>query len=320
MNVRTGIDLFAGIGGFSLAMQMNNVQVIEQVEIEPYPIKVLEKNFPEVRRHGDIRTYKPDANPWIICGGFPCQDISTAGKGAGLSGERSGLWWQMHRVIKESEPDWVLIENVPALRTRGSDEVLLSLEEIGYASEPLVVGASDVGASHKRKRVWIVGYSDSQSRRACSLERWGAMVEAVEIGEESKSTSILGDANSNRVREQPGWRCWTDGKEAAFSASVSGNSGHLLVNSERTRCERRNGECTPESTLRFPAYPGERQHEWEQPRSLPAESRLGRTIDGISGRVDKHRIKALGNAIVPHLAALIISAIIQTEDQVNSEK
>ena len=170
--MRTGIDLFAGIGGFSLAMQMNGIEVIEQVEIEPYPIKVLEKNFPGAKRHGDIRTYKPNANPWIVCGGFPCQDISSAGKGAGLSGKRSSLWWEMHRVIDESRPDWVLIENVSALRVRGDDAVLLSLEELGYSSRAFLVGASDIKASHQRKRVWIAAHRVDAQQDFSARQDW----------------------------------------------------------------------------------------------------------------------------------------------------
>lgn len=275
--MRTGIDLFAGIGGFSLAMQMNGIEVIEQVEIEPYPIKVLEKNFPGAKRHGDIRTYKPNANPWIVCGGFPCQDISSAGKGAGLSGKRSSLWWEMHRVIDESRPDWVLIENVSALRVRGADAVLLSLEELGYSSRAFLVGASDIKASHQRKRVWIVANSNSSRCGESQISAQQRQDFSVFAG----SCGDVVNSDSEPVREQSGRSSRTNWQEAIF-----------------------------------PALPGSEQYEWEAPR---LKSRLGRTIDGISGRVDKHRIKALGNAIVPQVAALIISAIIQTEDQVKGE-
>lgn len=93
----------------------------------------------------------------IVTGGFPCQDISSAGTGAGIDGARSGLWKEMHRVIDAVRPCWVIAENVPPLRTRGADRVLGDLERIGYDCWPLVVGADDVGAPHRRKRVWIVG-------------------------------------------------------------------------------------------------------------------------------------------------------------------
>lgn len=306
MNERTGIDLFAGIGGFSLAMQMNGVEVIEQVEIEPYPVRVLEKNFPEVKRHGDIRTYKPTANPWIVCGGFPCQDISAAGKGAGLSGKRSSLWWEMHRVIDECRPDWVLIENVPALRVRGADSVLLSLEELGYSCRAFVVGASDIEASHQRKRIWIVanGNDGRCARAQISEKQWTSISLA------AGSRGVVGNTNS-----KPECSCSLEGGRAVVETvkSCKESTGSSNVDdAARTRLEGKG-----KGLLTFPAPPGHEQYKWEAPR---VKSRLGRTIDGISGRVDKHRIKALGNAIVPHLAALIISAIIQTEDQVNSEK
>lgn len=103
----------------------------------------------------------PDDWP-IVTGGFPCQDVSVAGKGLGVEGgARSGLWKEMHRVIDLVRPTWVLAENVPALRTRGADRVLGDLEQLGYACWPLVVGAEHVGAPHRRHRVWIVGVADT---------------------------------------------------------------------------------------------------------------------------------------------------------------
>lgn len=160
---RTGIDLFAGIGGFSLAMQRNGVQVHEQVEIDPYALRVLEKNFPEAKRHGDIKTYHPTINPWIVCGGFPCQDISSANRsGKGLEGARSGLWREMLRIIALTQPVWVLIENVPELINKGIDEVLTSLEEIDYASESIRMGAIDLGYPNKRERIWIVSNANGK--------------------------------------------------------------------------------------------------------------------------------------------------------------
>jgi len=111
-------SLFSGIGGLDLGFERAGIETIWQVEIEPYARRVLEKHWPKVRRHDDIRTFPPDGSwptPDIISGGFPCQDLSVAGKGAGIHAGRSGLWWEMLRVIRLMGPRIVLVENVPGL-------------------------------------------------------------------------------------------------------------------------------------------------------------------------------------------------------------
>jgi DNA (cytosine-5)-methyltransferase 1 len=123
--------------------------------------KVLRKHWKDVPIYEDVTTLTGDqiGAVDIITGGFPCQDISLAGKGAGLAGERSGLWFEFHRLIKETKPKWVIAENVSALRSRGLDQVLRSLSEIGYDAEWYCIPASAVGAPHRRDRIWIVAYS-----------------------------------------------------------------------------------------------------------------------------------------------------------------
>ena len=126
--------------------------------------------WPHAKKFNDIREFSDDdvrslGRIDIISGGFPCQDISTAGKGEGLEGKQSSLWWEMLRIIDAARPDWVLAENVPALRVRGADRVLDDLEGLGYACWPQVVGASCVGAPHKRDRVWIVGHTEEINGR-----------------------------------------------------------------------------------------------------------------------------------------------------------
>jgi DNA (cytosine-5)-methyltransferase 1 len=153
-------SLFAGIGGFDLGFERAGFKTLWQVEIDPYCQKVLAKNFPEAERFGDIRecgghNLKPVD---VICGGFPCQDISNAGLGAGIEGERSGLWSEMHRVIRELRPRYVLVENVAALLGRGMGRVLGDLAAIGYDAEWQGVPAAAVGAPHIRDRVWILAY------------------------------------------------------------------------------------------------------------------------------------------------------------------
>jgi DNA (cytosine-5)-methyltransferase 1 len=156
-------ELFAGIGGFSLGLERAGMTCAWQVEIDPYARAVLNKHWPDVPKHDDVRTFPPqgDYGVDLICGGFPCQDISVAGKGAGLAGERSGLWNDFARIIRTVRPRWVVIENVPALTARGLGTVLGDLAEIGFDAEWHCIPASAVGAPHRRERLWIVAYPTS---------------------------------------------------------------------------------------------------------------------------------------------------------------
>jgi len=155
-------SLFSGIGGFDLAAQRCGFENIWQVEIDPYARKVLEKNFPDTKRFEDV--YSVGAHNLetvdIISGGFPCQDISNAGKRAGIEGRRSGLWGEYSRIICELRPKLVVVENVPALTFRGLYRVLGDLAEIGYDAEWTCIRASAVGAEHRRDRLWLIAYPD----------------------------------------------------------------------------------------------------------------------------------------------------------------
>jgi len=153
------LDLFSGIGGFSIGLERVGMRTVAFCEIDPRARKVLAKHWPEVPIFEDVRTIDHegiDAN--VICGGFPCQDISLAGEGAGLAGERSGLWRELLRAIRVVRPDFAIVENVAALLGRGMDVVLGDLAEIGYDAEWHCIRASDLGAPHERDRVWIVAY------------------------------------------------------------------------------------------------------------------------------------------------------------------
>ena len=169
------LDLFSGIGGFTLGLERAGHQTIAFCEIEPFCQKVLKKHWSHIPIFSDITllhgTDLP-SKPDLICGGFPCQDLSVAGKQAGLSGTRSSLWWEMHRLIGECRPDWVLVENVPNLRTKGADEVLTSLEREGYSCWPSVVGAWAVGAEHPRERVWILAHTQGKRMERMRAERF----------------------------------------------------------------------------------------------------------------------------------------------------
>lgn len=155
-------SLFAGIGGFDLGLTRAGFEIAWQVEIDPYCQRVLAKHWPHVQRYGDIRTIDwGTVEPVdLLCGGFPCQDISLAGKGAGLAGERSGLWFEYAKAIEALQPRYVLIENVSALRSRGLDQVLGSLDALGYDAEWHCIPACAVGAPHRRDRVWIMAHSE----------------------------------------------------------------------------------------------------------------------------------------------------------------
>ena len=164
------LHLFSGAGGGILGGMLLGHTCVCAVEIEPYPRQVLLQRqrdgiLPHFPIWDDICTF--DGRPWrgrvdIVAGGFPCQNISAAGNGAGLSGERSGLWSEMARVIGEVRPRFVFVENSPLLVSRGLDVVLSDLAEMGYNASWGIVGADDAGAPHRRKRIWIMGDADSQ--------------------------------------------------------------------------------------------------------------------------------------------------------------
>ena len=153
-------SLFAGIGGFDLGFERAGMVCKWQVEIDDYANRVLAKHWPNVHRERDIRTagWHNLERVDVICGGFPCQDISYAGQGAGLDGERSGLFFEAIRVVRELRPRIVVLENVAALLTRGLDRVLGTLAEIGYDAEWHWIPAERLGAPHQRERCYVVAH------------------------------------------------------------------------------------------------------------------------------------------------------------------
>ena len=169
------LDLFSGIGGFSLGLERTGgFKTVAFCEIDKKAQQVLNKHWPDVPIYGDIKELtlerlRSDGVPLprAICGGFPCQDISLAGKGEGIVGERSGLWSEMFRLIRDVRPTWAIIENVSTLRSKGLTLVLQDLSEIGYCVEWHCIPASAVGAPHRRDRIWIVAHPN-QPR----LEGW----------------------------------------------------------------------------------------------------------------------------------------------------
>jgi DNA (cytosine-5)-methyltransferase 1 len=168
------LDLFSGSGGFSLGLERTGgFETVAFCEIEEYPrLHVLGKHWPGVPQYDDVRNLTArqlaEAGIWpdVIVGGFPCQDISLAGKGEGLGGDQSGLWREFIRLIREVGPRIVIVENVAALLKRGLGDVLRDLAEAGYDAEWDCLPASFVGAPHNRDRIWIIAYPqrDEQSR------------------------------------------------------------------------------------------------------------------------------------------------------------
>ena len=165
------LALFAGAGGGILGGHLLGWRTICAVEWEAYPASVLvarqnDKILPPFPIWDDVQTF--DGKPWrgivdVVSGGFPCQDISAAGKGIGITGKRSSMWGHMARIIGEVRPQFAFVENSPMLTSRGLGTVLGDLSEMGYDTEWCVLGAADVGANHKRDRIWILAYTNSQS-------------------------------------------------------------------------------------------------------------------------------------------------------------
>ena len=151
-------SLFSGIGGLELGLERAGLgPVLWQVEIDPFARSVLAKHWPDVTRYEDVTAVGAELGAVdLICGGFPCQDVSSAGKREGLAGSRSGLWHQFARIVGGLRPRWVVVENVASGARLWVDAVTRDLEQLGYESLPIPLSASDVGAPHRRARVFIV--------------------------------------------------------------------------------------------------------------------------------------------------------------------
>lgn len=166
------LDLFSGIGGFSLGLERTGgFETVAFCEIEEFQRRVLNKNWPGTPIFHDVRTLTAESlrkrgiyHVDVICGGFPCQDISVAGRGTGINGSRSGLWSEIARLVGELRPSVVIVENSPALLSRGLGKVLGDLAEIGYDAEWECIPAASVGAPHIRDRIWILAYPGQELR------------------------------------------------------------------------------------------------------------------------------------------------------------
>ena len=157
------LDLFSGIGGFSLGLEATgHFETVAFCEIDKHCHKVLNKNFPNIPIYDDVKTLTGLSAIDVICGGFPCQDISIAGKQKGITNEtRSGLWFEFRRLISEIKPKYAIIENVEQLRKNGLGLVLSDLAKIGYDAEWHTIEATHVGLPHRRARIYIIAHCRS---------------------------------------------------------------------------------------------------------------------------------------------------------------
>jgi DNA (cytosine-5)-methyltransferase 1 len=249
----------------------------------------------------DVQTF--DGKPWrgivdVVSGGFPCQDISAAGKGAGIDGERSGMWGEMARIIGEVRPQYAFIENSPMLTIRGLERVLADLAKMGFDAEWGVLSAADVGANHLRERIWIVG-KDTQQHRFFShtehdRDRWG----------EQQSQSIEEKNVSNTKQQRCEWRkyetrCQRDTSRHPKRVSegiceTMANSASIGLHKQRKHEQPINttqGKISQTIELEY----GSTSDFWS------VEPDVGRVVDGLASRMD--RLKAIGNGQVPLCAA-----------------
>lgn len=304
------LDVFSGIGGFALGLRWaGGFETVGFCEIDPFCRRVLAKHWPGVWIHDDVRSLTGDlvrercGGVDLITAGFPCQQVSVAGRGEGIGTaerptERSGLVWELLRIVREVAPARVLLENVPALKARGADQVLAALEGMRYTCWPIVVGADDVGAPHRRKRVWIVarlGLADAGSLRVADAdgtgrgERRGAepvppQHAAAERGGPYRWPSRPGEP-------QHGW----EAPRLAYAVRGPGNG----------RREQRHG-----GDERGDGYAGP-QNELQG----PTQSGVGVATDGLprrlarrAGRIRREQLRALGNAVVPQVVEQIARA------------
>ena len=249
----------------------------------------------------DVRTF--DGKPWrgkvdIICGGFPCQDISCAGKGAGIEGERSGLWSEFARIISEVRPRYTFVENSPMLALRGLGRVLGDLSEIGYDARWCVMGADDVGAPHIRKRMWILAYPRyGCGERNLRIKGERLCEQDAEAFGTPDSDSIVRPSEISNIVAAP--ELFGNGRREQFEKSQQkeGNTSEVLSNAEMSRQPR---GLNRQAQVQF----GRSCTWWDRDpadQDGAFESQLGRVADGVANQVD--RLKAIGNGQVPLVAA-----------------
>ena len=331
MNEKTHLDLFSGIGGFALAAKWNGYRTVGFCDNEPYAQAVLKKHWPEVPIHKDIREVRGElyAGVTLLTGGFPCQPFSVAGKQRGKDDNRY-LWPEMLRVIQEARPTWIIGENVAGIVNLALDQVCVDLEGQGYEVEPIIIPACAVDAPHRRDRVWIVGHSKLDGLTASktsgglfdkSEEQRGKVEKRESSGASCASSDVadtisLSEGSAHGSKE---WGCVRGRQDEDISqrnemGSNSSNSSENVADTEsskpRQQTKRQGGEDTGRGSQDFRRTENSRTEavaDGSGEAIWIAEPNVGRVANGIPNR--SHRLKGLGNAIVPQVASEIIRCI-----------
>lgn len=297
-------SLFSGIGGFEFGLERTGgFKTVWQCEIDPFCLKVLEKHWPGVKRFADIKKMGiGEEIPYVdvICGGFPCQPVSCAGKRKGKEDTR-WLWPEFCRVVRCVRPEWVLIENVPGLLSADSGRlfagILRDLSESGYNAEWNIVSAASVGAPHLRKRVFVVAHArqflpSGIMQAPPRADGWGAAKPSLCREDVADSDSILSKSvfgNMGRIKAV------VEAEQGIPQPGSFGETPREIADTESVRRGRRTMlSKTPQPRRGFRS---ERDHSWS------IEPDVGRVANGVPARVD--RLRALGNAIVPQCAQFV---------------
>ena len=309
--------MFSGIGGFSLGLHNadKRFKTIAFAENDPFCQKVLKKNFGNTKIFNDIREVSIDQPVFLVCGGFPCQGFSVAGRQQGTDDDRY-LWGEMFDIIKQTKPRWVIAENVRGIVTTQDglafNIVHSDLESEGYEVQAFNIPAIGKGAWHRRERIWFIANSQSKGlsgiRRQESNKNKDRIFEnqkeqQSQIWSKSERCNGISITNSNsRLR----------GRRRTIGSSGDQQDRELSVTQEKSECETQDFRS---KTLGCDVVPGETENWWQ------TQSKLRGVPNGISYELDKdraRRIKALGNAIVPQIIETIGKAIIKSEEDNNT--
>lgn len=308
------LEMFAGIAGFSVGLEKTGgFETVGFIERDAYCQRVLAKNFPGVPIADDVTTYEfQEGEADVITAGFPCQDLSFAGSGAGLAGARSGLYREVIRAVRVVRPKRAVLENVAALLSRGLGTVLGDLAEIGYDAEWHCIPASAVGAPHRRDRIWIVANPGGEQHEGDCAPLSGALATQLPIANARNTGTQVGDGQQADA-QHPDTDCIRPYR-TPFDFVGSGEPGD-----EQKRELGQVGKVLADASCKRPsvAWPVTHGADRQQGGRMPTasgwwatEPDVGRVAHGVPSRVD--RLRSLGNAVVPQVVELIGHAILQS--------
>ena len=305
-------SLFSGIGGLDLGLERAGMEVIWQSEIDPYACKVLAKHWKDVPNHGNIKeiNWGDVVQPDVLCGGYPCQPFSTAGKRNGTDDPRH-LWPWVREAISILRPRYAILENVRGHISLGLDIVLREMASIGYDAEWQIVSAASVGAPHRRNRVIILAYPNSGRQQECQSE--SEQTAWLSCSREQCTDTVGQLAYTDNSRFEDGLaeiftaERWFNALNliGSGSADVANNDGEWdgVIGSQGTTGEARHiGRHKP----------GREEANVSRQR-WQVEPDVGRVAHGVPARVD--RLRGLGNAVVPQVAELVGRMVIDYDNQ-----